>query len=278
MDTIQYILDCVGIVPEGRAIQAAQTEHRLRLLDFWAIPAGASVLEIGCGQGDMTAALACHVGERGFVHGIDIAEGSYGAPSTLAQARDLLLASPLGARLRIDFETDILSDRFAANRPYDYVVFSHCAWYLASRDQLLRILQKTRALATGLCFAEWDARPRQPAQLPHGTAAMIQAQYAAFDPQSTANIRTLFYPADILSLAVEAGWRGLRTGSIHSPALQDGQWEIDMTVQDFPVLIRRMDSMPPKLKDLLLAQIRELADTSPVDILPLDVFALAASR
>lgn len=36
----------------------ASMAHRQRLVKLWSIPRGASVLEIGCGQGDFTIVLA----------------------------------------------------------------------------------------------------------------------------------------------------------------------------------------------------------------------------
>jgi protein-L-isoaspartate O-methyltransferase len=56
------------------AVQLTQTRYRMGLVDGWDIRPGASVLEIGCGQGDMTAVLADAVGEQGRVVGVDSAE------------------------------------------------------------------------------------------------------------------------------------------------------------------------------------------------------------
>ncbi|WP_313894079.1 methyltransferase domain-containing protein [Psychrobacillus sp.] len=52
------------------------------------ITEGSKVLEIGCGQGDTTAALAYLVGDTGFVHGIDIASPNYRSPVTLRNSID----------------------------------------------------------------------------------------------------------------------------------------------------------------------------------------------
>ncbi|WP_124291139.1 methyltransferase domain-containing protein, partial [Streptomyces sp. ADI91-18] len=55
-------------------IQLPQTRYRAALVSSWDIPAGASVLEVGCGQGDMTAVLAEAVGPQGRVVAVDIAD------------------------------------------------------------------------------------------------------------------------------------------------------------------------------------------------------------
>ena len=46
----------------------------MKLAHFWDIKKGDNVLEIGCGQGDMTAVLAACVGESGAVDAIDKAK------------------------------------------------------------------------------------------------------------------------------------------------------------------------------------------------------------
>ena len=67
-------------------VQRVQTQFRMQLAEGWQIPQGAKVLEIGCGQGDMTAALANAVGTQGHVTAVDIASPEYGAPVTLGQS------------------------------------------------------------------------------------------------------------------------------------------------------------------------------------------------
>lgn len=63
-----------------------QLQHRLELVAAFGIQKGMRVLEIGCGQGDTTVAIADAVGESGSVVAIDIASLDYGAPLTLGQA------------------------------------------------------------------------------------------------------------------------------------------------------------------------------------------------
>jgi len=59
-------------------IQLGQTEHRINLIKSWDIAAGEHILELGCGQGDCTAALAAAVGEHGKVVAVDPASLDYG--------------------------------------------------------------------------------------------------------------------------------------------------------------------------------------------------------
>jgi predicted methyltransferase len=55
-----------------------QMTERVQLVRSWGIHPGESVLEIGCGQGDTTIALAVAVGAEGRVVAVDPASPDYG--------------------------------------------------------------------------------------------------------------------------------------------------------------------------------------------------------
>lgn len=57
---------------------AEQIQHRLELVQFWGIKQGAQVLEIGCGQGECTIALAHAVGPDGHIDAVDPGAPDYG--------------------------------------------------------------------------------------------------------------------------------------------------------------------------------------------------------
>jgi len=79
-NTIAEQLSQLLLVPEnGMKSQLGQVLHRLDLIDVWGgIPSGAKILELGCGQGDCTIALAHEVGENGSVTAVDPAPPDYG--------------------------------------------------------------------------------------------------------------------------------------------------------------------------------------------------------
>lgn len=273
---IDEILRYTNLTGESLAIQRIQTEHRVKLVNLWQIPRGARVLEIGCGQGDTTAVLAHCVGPEGFVHGIDIAPADYGAPMTLGQATDRLRQSEIGDRLQIDLQTDFLSTSFAPAQTYDYFVMSHCAWYFASAEQIVQVLQKARKIARSLCFAEWDIRTRLPQQIPHFISVFIQAQCACFAANMHSNIRTLLTPADMAAIVAQAGWDVAQTASIFSPDLQDGAWEVHTLLAEYPGIIAGLAQMPSKLRSMLLSMLETVREKQGEGQLPLDTFLLTA--
>lgn len=262
---------------EDVSTQAIQVRHRLRLITFWGIPAGARVLEIGCGQGDTTAALAYAVGPTGFVHGVDAADVDYGSPVTLGQARERLMESEFGDRIRIDLNVDLLSDTLAFDAPFDYVVFAHSLWYFRTQAILRRTLARARQWAPILCGAEWDPVPHNLAQVPHMLAALVQTQCAAFLPSSESNVRTLLARPDLQRIVTDAGWRMAAETSLEDAKLHDGYWEVENALSDTAGELAAIPSMPAPAMDLVLSELemlRELVKTG--NIAPLPVYAFRA--
>ena len=162
-------------------IQRIQSEHRLRLVRLWGVGRGERILEIGCGQGDTTAALAYCTGPEGFVWGIDPAGENYGAPETLGMARDRLLSGPLAGRLRMDFGFDLVRDfDCLRGEAFDRVVLSHSLWYMDSYETLSEILKTCRRIGKKLSIAEWDPIAAEPEQAAHARAAFLQAVCGCF--------------------------------------------------------------------------------------------------
>lgn len=271
-----------SISPTGTLseIQTVQTQHRIHLAEYWGIHAGESILEIGCGQGDTTAVLAYFVGDKGKVHAIDIASPDYGSPETLGQAIGKLQQSSVGKQITVDFETDILSaDIDFPENTFDTIVLSHSSWYLTSQDVLLEMFTKLHRWGKRLVFAEWNTQVTDSHQLPHFLAALIQAQYESFRETTEANIRTLITPEDSKNLAKQAGWNVVDETVIPSKDLQDGSWEVDMTLSDAPEAIASISSMPDKFKTLLSSQLNSLNSYHEQEsIQSMDTFSFIATK
>lgn len=140
----------------------SQTAHRLDILEGLIVPS-TKILEIGCGQGDCTTALASFVG-LGHVDAIDPAPHSYGSPETLGEAQARILASDVGSRIAfhqsgpIDFLKDV------PDGAYDVAVFVHSSWYFSSPDELKDTFAMLRGKAKRLCIAEYGLSASQPGQ------------------------------------------------------------------------------------------------------------------
>ncbi len=209
---------------EDDVVQQIQLQHRLELVAAFDIQKGMHVLEIGCGQGDTTAALADAVGEDGHVVAIDIASRDYGAPLTLGQATDRIKNSALGRRIQFHFETDFSS--FELTETFDAVVLSHCSWYFKRPRELQQYFLKIRGMTRKLCFAEWDLDFTNLQQRSHFYAASILALYSNF-VDNDGNIQNLFDKIQIQRMLEQVGYRIDKQSTINATYLQDGQWEKD---------------------------------------------------
>lgn len=260
---VDYIVSCMALHEGYTGIQQIQTQHRLRLAQFWDIKPNSRVLEIGCGQGDTTAVLAYQVGEEGHVYGVDIASPDYGSPITVGDAAHHLQSSRLGKQIEMHYEFDVLSPEvdFPENH-FDQIVLSHCSWYLPSFEVLYQIVEKVKKWGKQLCFSEWDTRFQKMEQYPHFLAVVIQSQYECFKANSHANVRTLLTPDDIRELTERAGWKMVREESITSSQLQDGKWEVEMTLANYQNELDALSSVSSKFRSHIQSEVKLLKEAS----------------
>ncbi|PGL73085.1 class I SAM-dependent methyltransferase [Bacillus sp. AFS055030] len=277
-NAVESVIDCMASGKGMSDLQRIQTEHRFKLVEFWNIEMGSKVLEIGCGQGDTTAVLAYSVGENGLVHGIDIGPRTYGSPISLGDSADFLLQSNLGNQLKMEFEIDILSSTVDfREHEFDYIVMSHCSWYLKSKEELIAVLKKIKKWGKKLCFAEWDTRISSIEQYPHLLSILIQAQYESLKQNSESNIRTLFTPNDIKNICEDSGWNIMNETTINSPNLQDGSWEVKKTLEDIDIELNNIENLPSKLNELIRSEVKMLEESiTSIVIKPLSVFVFVA--
>ena len=221
---------------EAHRIAISQTQHRLNILQAWFgsletaknFLEGKTVLEIGCGQGDMTVALAWAVGATGKVNAIDPAPLDYGSPETLREAQNRISrSSPLGGRVNW-----IQSDPIEALKQNtglgaaDYIVLAHSLLYMKSKAYVGQLFRAIRTVAepasTKLLIAEWGMRVSNEGAKAHLHA--VQAQAA--QPLESGNVQLYLEPKVAMELASNVGWRGEEERWIESPHLDDGAWEV----------------------------------------------------
>ncbi|PWK64373.1 methyltransferase family protein [Streptomyces sp. CG 926] len=235
-------------------VQLSQTRHRAALVAGWHIAPGSTVLELGCGQGDMTAVLAEAVGPEGHVVAVDVAAPSYGAPVTIGESAARLAAGPLGARIDFRFGTDVLDPSVDfPESTFDHVVLAHCSWYFASLGQLRDTLARVRPWARRLCFTEWDLTPASDDQLAHLLAVLIQGQIEAAGSRGQGNVRTPFSRESLLRLLAEAGWTADAGEPVDTGELQDGDWEIAACL-DLIGSHQPLAALPEPVRQLVLSQ------------------------
>jgi SAM-dependent methyltransferase len=270
---VDAIVQAMATGAADPAMQRVQTRFRAGLVSGWDIRPGDRVLEVGCGQGDMTAVLADAVGPHGRVTAVDVADPSYGAPVTLGDSAAFLRGTALGDRIEFRFGFDVLAEAFPADG-VDHVVLSQCAWYFASLDQLRATLQRVRPWARRLCFAEWDLAPTSHAQLAHLLAVQIQGQLEACGARGDGNVRTPFSRQTLLRILAETGWHAAEPRTVDASGMHDAAWEIAACRA---VVRTRLDTVPTAVRDLVTSQI-DVLDTVADRVEPLPVYSVTATR
>lgn len=261
MITTEEIVSWMAQGPEQRAVQLVQTAFKRRVADFWQLPPGARILEVGCGQGDMTAVLAAAIGPEGHVTGVDIAEPGYGSPITVGDATRNLLASPIGPRLDFRLGCDVLDPAISFDGPFDIAVMAHSSWYFSSAEQLGAVLRRLRSWCGCLCFSEWDLVPGTVPQVAHMLAVLAQGEIEAYKPTSDANVRTPLSRERLFDLVRSSGWSISREGRLDSSELQDSAWEVGHCLQASRLEARSLE-LPPRLLALIESQLDLLEEVS----------------
>ncbi len=270
---VARLMAAYSVSPEA---QESQTEFRTRIAAAWGIQPGDRILEIGCGQGDMTAVLAEVVGESGHILAVDAAEPNYGAPVTLGDSTKHLAEGPLGGRIKFRLEHDLASASFEPDS-FDAVVMAHCTWYFDSIDRLRDTFQRLRPWAKRLLLSEWNLEPRSLDQMGHWLAVFIQGQIEAHREASQANVRTPYARAVLLDLLSATGWQVASQELIDASALDDGKWEVDACFSAADLLDEI--KMPSRLTDLLRSQVSILNEVTDKNLLrALDSYAITANR
>lgn len=229
-------LDAISIArlslhdPANFSIQHSQTQHRIELLKHWKISTGATVLELGCGQGDCTTVIASAVGEQGAVVAVDPADLGYGSPYTLGEAQSHISQGPLGRQITWVQQSpqDYLSSLSGIDiRAFDATVLAHCLWYFSSPALILDSFRAIKKHSKRLLLAEWSLVATKPSAQPHVLAALAQAALECRKSQSISNVRTVLSPKKLTELALVAGWQLESEARMEAgEGLLDGQWEV----------------------------------------------------
>ena len=243
----------------ARHTTEAQLRHRMALVEFWAPRQGDKVLEVGCGQGDCTVALAYAVGEQGSVVATDIAASTYGAPASLGDSHRDLVSSRVGKQIEFHTCANLLDPKWRFPDEYfDLAVFAHSSWYMASLKELEDLFSRVRPWAKRLGYAEWHPVPQGMTQVPHLAAILLQAHIRSHWPEhGTGNVISLVTPDQARSMAKATGWTILdEQVTDSSRGLEDGEsWELDNAMHQIEELVdSRGEGVSESVRELIVAE------------------------
>lgn len=240
------------------SVQTIQSSHRLDVIYAWLTGAdpttsdsnaadaasadytllSGDVMDLGCGQGDLTGALALLVATHSEhfartqarstrIVGVDPAPADYGSPYTLQQAQDELSQS-LVMKDHLSFVLGKTGPEVlqTSPSPFDTIVMAHSLWYFPSTQVLKETFEAIRkAGVKRLLLAEWAMTASHPDALPHLLAALLQGQ----SPVEGSNVQLPICPEQIKQITSDAGWKVERELTfLPAEKLQDGRWEVDM--------------------------------------------------
>ncbi|KAK0737395.1 S-adenosyl-L-methionine-dependent methyltransferase, partial [Apiosordaria backusii] len=236
----------------------AQLEYRHNLLKDHLPERPTRVLEIGCGQGTTTDALARLVlshSPHGHIDALDPAplsqvfslekhtyQSDGCSPFTLGQAQAYLTSPGYGFPELITFhQADpvqflLAEDERNKNKKWDVAVLVHSVWYFRDVDSLAEILQSLKGRVKRVLIAEFALHATVKEALPHVFAAIARGTLEGLKLErgvesSTENMRCLVSPEGIKQVARETGWKLEREGVVVPEIeLGDGDWETNSVV------------------------------------------------
>lgn len=264
------------------SIQTVQTSHRLDILYAWLTGANPTatassssedaeadytllaghVMDLGCGQGDQTGALAALLaahpdkftkhGQAAKLTGVDPAPPTYGSPYTLEQAQGHLSKQPALSD-HLEFVLGKTGPETLGSQKYDTVLLSHSLWYFPSAEVLRDTFKAIKqAGVKHLLLAEWAMTASHPNALPHLLAALLQGQ----SPIDGGNVQTPISPDQLKKLAAEAGWSVQRELTfLPAEKLQDGGWEIYMA-RDAADAAAKLETSGDRVKEKMVQSVQ----------------------
>ncbi|KAI0777571.1 S-adenosyl-L-methionine-dependent methyltransferase [Trametes elegans] len=226
LDSIDALAAIYPHSPGHLHVVRPQIEQRVQLVKTWGIQPGEKVLEIGCGQGDCTVALAAAVGDEGSVTAVDPASLDYGSPFTLGEAQSHLRASPLGSRIKF-VQADPVQYLQTTTDHYTTAIMAQCTWYFAEPRVLSEILAALLSRVDRVCISEYSLVASDHRAFPHVLATLAQASLECRNPNSQSNIRTVLSPDRIRKVASAAGFVVENEQTLRPPeGMLDGKWEV----------------------------------------------------
>ena len=268
-DETRRVCECLYHYGEGQDdIIERQIKQRFELVEFWGIDPGWRILEVGCGEGMTTVALAHAVGKEGGVVAVDLDGPGEWEDPTLGELVAAVEGSWLGDRIEFRLGADLLDPSIDSVDEFDLAVFNQCSWYMPGVSVLKDLFRQVRPSSRRLGFHEWNPVPYAIDQIPHLLSALIQARLKAIDASDVlgnrGNVWTIISPADAKKAAVDTNWNVTAELELaSSQEMEDGiNWEPAMAQKYASDFLRRPGALPTEAaEELLRTEIRLLGDS-----------------
>ena len=158
-------------VRHNTLLEQLLAEPGRRCMDSLSLPAGAQLLDVGCGCGNQTLEWASRLDSDATITGVDISE------PMLALAEDLKAANQRELKAKVEFVVGDASDSLFPNETFDVVYSRFGVMFFADPTAAFTTLRETLKPKGQLGFVCWQS----PALNPFFTAPM-QAALSVLSP------------------------------------------------------------------------------------------------
>jgi len=195
-----------------------------RALERAGVAAGERVLDVGCGCGGTTLAIARAVGERGAVVAVDVS-----APM-LARARERAAAA--GVAGRIDWRCEDAQTARFPEAAFDCLYSRFGVMFFADPPAAFANLRRALRPGGRLAFVCWQARERNPWMMVPALAAMQHVPFPPPPPPEAPGPFAFADPERVRGILAAAGFAGIE----HTPletAMQLGGGGVEEALELF---------------------------------------------